>query len=202
MAAAFLLTVSLPLVSSSAGSVSSFKMNKVPDKPVTAERARQYRALRQQPCPAVRGRRQGAGRLYEAARGRRRQDRNVGRGRRRGEDARQGRGILARRSVARDRIAVAVSAAPISISGARRSSGSPANNTSPSPSPIRATAASPIRNGRRTSSSISSSRPICSRRNGPTISSRMPRTSIRIRGTRPSSICARSRTRSRRRISS
>ena len=35
-------------------------------------------------------------------------------------------------------------------------------------SPIRATSASPIPNGRRTSSTTSSSRPICSPRNGPT----------------------------------
>ena len=66
----------------------------------------------------------------------------------------------------------------------------------------RATSASPIRNGRRTSSSISSSRPICSPRNGPTSWSRTPRRRPAHARTRPSSTSSRSPTRSRRRTSS
>ena len=61
------------------------------------------------------------------------------------------------------------SAAPISICGARRPSGSPAKRPGRSSRPIRRTTALPIRNGRRTSSSTSSSRPICSAPTGPTI---------------------------------
>ena len=64
--------------------------------------------------------------------------------------------------------------------------------------PTRATSASPIRNGRRTSSSTSSSRPICSPATGPTTWSTTPRGSIRTSGTRPTSTCGRSSTRSRR----
>ena len=58
------------------------------------------------------------------------------------------------------------SAAPISICGPARSSAWPANRPSRSSRPTPRTNASPIRNGRRTSSSISSSRSICSPRNG------------------------------------
>ena len=68
--------------------------------------------------------------------------------------------------------------------------------------PTRRTSASPIRNGRRTSSSISSSRPICSRTQlGRPPGRRTPRASTRTRARRPSSTCGRSPTRSRRRIS-
>ena len=57
--------------------------------------------------------------------------------------------------------AARVSAAPISACGRARPGGWRARKRPPSSRPIRATSASPIRNGRRTSSSISSSRSIC-----------------------------------------
>ncbi len=85
--------------------------------------------------------------------------------------------------------------------GARRQAHGRRGRRAGRDSPIRATSASPIRNGRRTSSSISSSRPICSRANWPISWSRTPRGSTRTPGRRPSSTCARSPTRSRRRTS-
>ena len=68
-------------------------------------------------------------------------------------------------------------------------------------SPTRRTGASPIRNGRPTSSSTSSSRPICSAPTGPRSWSPTPRASTRIRGRRPSSTSGSSPTRCRRRTS-
>ena len=74
-----------------------------------------------------------------------------------------GRRILAVRPAARGRTADAASAAPISICGAPPSSAWPAKQAAPVvDARSDATSASPIRNGRRTSSSTSSSRPICS----------------------------------------
>ena len=67
--------------------------------------------------------------------------------------------------------------------------------------PTPRTSASSIRNGRRTSSSTSSSRPICSPPTGPTIWSRTPKASTSTPARRPSSTSSRSPPRSRRRIS-
>ena len=114
----------------------------------------------------------------------------------------RGRRILAVRPAARGRTADRSSAAPISICGrgaVKRMAGEdgrPGRRARPE-----ATSASPIRNGRRTSSSISSSRPTCSPRTGPTIWSRTPTASTRTRARRPSSTSGRSPTRCRRRTS-
>ena len=137
-------------------------------------RRRRHRGVRQEPRPHGRGRRQGARRLLKpreegqvAGRPLRRDDRH-------GQDARRGRELLAGRSGRARSNCSRGSAGPISICGARRSSGWPAKRPARSSRPIRRTGASPIRNGRRTSSSISSSRPICSAPTGPTIWSRTP----------------------------
>ena len=77
----------------------------------------------------------------------------------------------------------------------------PAKRRSRRPRPIRRTSASPIRTGRKTSSSISSSSSICSPCNGPRSWCATPR-STSTRGRRLPSTSSRSPTRSRRRISS
>ena len=104
-----------------------------------------------------------------------RQGRAVRRNHRRGQDARPGRRILAVRSAARASNCSRGLGKRLSRSVGRRGQAhgrrrGPAGGRSP----IRGTSASPIRNGRPTSSSISSSRPICSPRNGPTSWSRTP----------------------------
>ena len=166
-------------------------------------RRRRHRGVRQQPRPHGRGRRQGARRLSEAARGRRRcttglsdeitdMVKTLG----------AGRGILAVRSAARGRTADAARPAPISICGARRSSAWPAKSAEP------VVDARPEGQALRRSGMVVE--PVlrlrqaglsAQHRTGPTIWSRTPRASTRTPGRRPSSTSSRSPTRSRRRIS-
>ena len=120
---------------------------------------------------------------------------------RRGQDRRPGGGILAVRPPARARTADQPRPRLSRSVGQRGQAHGRRSRPSRSPRPTRRTSASPIRNGRRTSSSISSSRPICSPPIGPSIWSRTPKASTSTRGRRPSSTSSRSPTRSRRRIS-
>ena len=148
-----------------------------------------------------RGRRQGAGRLSEAARGRQDQKRSGRRRSRRGQDRRPGAGILALRPPARARTAGQPRPRLSRIVGQRGQAHGRRAGRAGGRRPTPRTSASPIRNGRRTSSSTSSSRPICSPRNGPSGWSRTPRASTSTRARKPSSTSSRSPTRSRRRIS-
>ena len=93
------------------------------------------RGLRAQSRPHDRGRRQGARRLYEAARGRQNQRRTGRRRHRRGQDRRPGRGILAVRSASARSNCRPASAAPISICGPARSSAWPARPAAPVAAP-------------------------------------------------------------------
>ena len=89
------------------------------------------RGVRAQSRPHDRGRRQGARRLYEAARGRQDQRRTGRRRHRRGQDRRPGGGILAVRSRSARSNCRPASAAPISICGPARSSAWPASRPAP-----------------------------------------------------------------------
>ena len=125
-------------------------------------RLRRRRGVRAQPRPHGRGRRQGAGRLSQAARGRPRRrpsmpTRSPTWSRRSARSPNTGCPIRS----ARVELQIEPRARPISTSGRMRSSAWRARRSSRSPRPTPGTSASPIRNGRATSSSISSSRPIC-----------------------------------------
>ena len=93
-----------------------------------------------------------------------------------------------------------VSAATTSICGGARSSAWPASRPHRWSHPTPRISASPIRNGRRTSSSISSSRSICSPCNGQSAWCARPKLTIK-RDKRRRSTSSRSAMRSRRRIS-
>ena len=108
------------------------------------------------------------------------------------------RSALAVRSEPRGRIAIPTR---LRLSRSVRGGVAPPAKSRTSSRPIRRTAALPIRNGRRTSSSISSSRPICSAPTGRTSLSTRPRNSIRTPGRRPSSTSGSSPTPCRRRTS-
>ena len=145
------------------------------------DRLGRHRGLRAQYRPHDRGRRQGARRLSEAARGRRNQRRDGRRHHRRGQDRRPSRGILALRSAARARTANAPRPRLPRSVGQHGQAHGRRRDRRRSPRPIPRTSALPIRNGRRTSSSISSSRPICSPRNGPSSWSKTPTASTSTR---------------------
>ena len=133
---------------------------KLPAEPPQVGAGR-HRAVLAEHRPHGRGRRQGARRLSEAARGRRRQGRAGRRDRRRGQDARPRRRILAVRPAARRRGAGEPRqglSGPVGRGGQAHGGRAGAAGGR---SPTRATSASPIPNGRRTSSTTSSSRPIC-----------------------------------------
>ena len=165
-------------------------------------RRRRHRGVRQEPRPHGRGRRQGARRLHEAARGRPDPGRPVRRNDRHGQDAsarsrNTGCPIPSRAVELQSRLGKAY----LDLWGAAAKRLSGESSRAGGRSPTRRTGASPIRNGRRTSSSTSSSRPICSAPTGPTTWSQDAEGSTRTPARRPSSTSSRSPTRCRRRIS-
>ena len=147
---------------------------------------------------AHRGRRPGARRLYQAARGRPRRQRVRRRGHRSRQDARPGRGILAGRSAAHRRTAEPARQGLSRSVGVGGQAACRRRGAARRARPRRATSASPIRNGREPVLRFPQAGLSADRAAGPTHWSATPPTSIRTPGRRPNSTCGRSPTRCRR----